>query len=150
MARFTKGIVLTTALIENWFDVAQASDGRITDDQVHRIEIANARVDESETYLCMPRRLIEQLALNKACTGRDRTATGTITFPTYGPVRLKVQDRDCDVEVKEIPESRGVLLGFVVLEMLDLVVDPQSQKLVGNPDHDGVYMIDLLHQTFVE
>jgi hypothetical protein len=146
MARFTKGTVLTTALVENWFDLAEASKGRITGDQVHRIEIANARVDESETYLCMPRRLIEQLALDKACTGRDRTATGTITFPTYGPVRLTVQDRDCHIEVKEVPENRGVLLGFVVLGMLDLVVDPEGQRLIGNPDHDGKFMIDMYHQ----
>ena len=98
----------------------------------------------------MPRRLIEQLGLGKSCTGRDRTLAGTVTFPTYGPVRLTVQDRDCDVDVKEVPENRGVLLGFLVLGMLDLVVDPAAQKLVGNPDHGGVYMIDMLHQTFCE
>ena len=148
MARFTQGTVLSSALIENFFDLVDASKGRITADQVHRIELV-ARVDESETYLCMPRRLIKQLALGKSCTGRDRTPHGTtVTFPTYGPVSLKVQDRDCHVDVKEVPESRGVLLGFVVLGMLDLVVDPDRQMLIGNPDHGGVYMIDLLHQTF--
>lgn len=150
MARFTKGSVLVKAMIENWYDLAMASDGTIADDRVHRIEIAEARVDESETYLCMPRRLIEQLALDKSCTGRDRTPNGSVTFPTYGPVMLTVQDRDCHIDVKEVPENRGVLLGFVVLGMLDLVVDPEGQKLVGNPDHGGAYMIDMFHQTFSE
>jgi hypothetical protein len=149
MARFTKGTVLTPALIENVFDLADAADCRITDDQVHRIELV-ARVDESETYLCMPRRLIEQLGLGKSGTGRDRTPAGPITFPTYGPVRLRVQDRDGHVDVKEVPESRGVLLGFLVLGMLDLVVDLEGQKLIGNPDHDGEYMIDMFHQTLAE
>lgn len=148
MARVTKGTVLVKVRIENWYDLAQASDGRIADDRVHRIEIDNARVDESETYLCMPRRLIEQLALDRSCTGRDRTPKGTVTFPTYGPVRLTVLDRDCDIDVKEVPESRGVLLGFVVLGSLDLVVDPEGQRLIGNPDHGGKFMIDMLHQTF--
>ena len=150
MARFTQGTVLTSALIENHFDLADASEGRITDDHVHRIEIANARVDESETYLCMPRRLIEQLALDKAGRGRDRTPAGTVTFPTYGPVRLTVQDRHCHVDVKEVAENRGVLLGFVVLGMLDLVVDPEGQELIGNPDHDGKFMIDLYHQEICD
>lgn len=150
MARFTKGTVLTRALIENWYDLAQASDGRITDDQVHRIEIANARVDESETYLCMPRRLIEQLALDRSCTGRDRTPDGTVTFPTYGPVRITVMGRDGDIDVKEVPENRGVILGFLVLAMLDLVVDAEHQKLIGNPAHGGEWIIDMLHQTFSE
>jgi hypothetical protein len=146
MARVTKGTVLTSALIENDFDLVDAAEGRITDGQVHRIEIANARVDESETYLCIPRRLLEQLTPGKSSMGRDRTPEGTVTFPTYGPVLLTVQDRDCHIDVKEVAEDRGVLLGFVALGVLDLVVDPVGPRLVGNPDHDGKFMIDMFHQ----
>jgi hypothetical protein len=35
------------------------------------------------------------------------------------------------------------LIGQIPLEMLDFVVDPTGQKLIGNPDHFGEQMIDL-------
>ena len=37
-----------------------------------------------------------------------------------------------------------LLIGQVPLELLDFVVDPVGQKLIGNPDHGGEQMIDLL------
>jgi hypothetical protein len=36
-----------------------------------------------------------------------------------------------------------VLIGQVPLEMLDFVVDPQSQRLIGNPEHGGEQMLEL-------
>ncbi len=54
-----------------------------------------------------------------------------------------VQDRDCYVEVAEIPDECPVLIGQIPLELLDLVVDTAGQKLIGNPDHGGQQMIDL-------
>jgi hypothetical protein len=36
----------------------------------------------------------------------------------------------------------SVLIGQIPLEGLDFVVDPQGQRLIGNPDHGGQHMID--------
>ena len=58
-------------------------------------------------------------------------------------VRITVQDRDCVVEVCEIPDECPPLIGQIPLEALDFVVDPNGQKLIGNPDHGGQHMIDL-------
>jgi hypothetical protein len=62
----------------------------------------------------------------------------------YGMVRLTVQGRDCRVEVAEVPDDCPVLIGQVPLELLDYVVDPVGPRLLGNPDHNGEHMIDLL------
>jgi len=35
------------------------------------------------------------------------------------------------------------LIGQIPLELLDFVVDPFGQRLVGNPDHGGEHMIDM-------
>jgi hypothetical protein len=58
-------------------------------------------------------------------------------------VRLTVQERDCLVEVAELPDECPGLIGQIPLEALDVVVDPVGQKLVGNPDHGGEQMIDM-------
>ncbi len=59
------------------------------------------------------------------------------------PMQLSVQERDCIVEVAEIPDECPVLIGQAPLELLDFVVDTAGQKLIGNPDHGGKQMIDV-------
>lgn len=41
--------------------------------------------------------------------------------------------------------TRGVppLIGQIPLEMLDFVVDPRGQKLIGNPEHGGEHVIEM-------
>ena len=65
------------------------------------------------------------------------------TFDIYGPVRLTIQDRICSVDVAEIADECPVLIGYIPLENLDLVVDPKNQRLIGNPEHGGEFMIDM-------
>jgi hypothetical protein len=61
----------------------------------------------------------------------------------YGTVRLTIEDRDCPSDVTELPDECPVLIGQIPLEMLDFVVDPISQRLVGNPAHGGEHIIEL-------
>lgn len=35
------------------------------------------------------------------------------------------------------------LIGYLVLEEMDFVVDSKSRKLIGNPEHNGKWVIDL-------
>lgn len=60
----------------------------------------------------------------------------------YEAVRLTIQGRECVVEVHEIPDHSPVLIGQIPLEALDWVVDPNGQRLIGNPDHGGQHMAE--------
>jgi len=57
-------------------------------------------------------------------------------------VRLIIQGREYNGDVGEVPDNCPVLIGQVPLEMLDFVVDPKSQRLIGNPAHGGEHMMD--------
>ena len=46
-------------------------------------------------------------------------------------------------KVAELPDESPVLIGQVPLGLLDFVVDPVAQRLIGNPDHGGKQMIDM-------
>lgn len=61
----------------------------------------------------------------------------------YGTVRLTVQGRECNADVSEFPDECPVLIGQLPLEMLDFVVDPVGQRLIGNPAHGGEHMIEI-------
>jgi hypothetical protein len=42
-----------------------------------------------------------------------------------------------------VPDDCPVLIGQVPLELLDFVVDPGGQRLIGNPAHGGEHIIEL-------
>jgi predicted aspartyl protease len=137
------GIVLVTALIENFDDVKAAERGQISEADIRRLEIDDARVDTGATYVAMPQRMIEQLGLKRIKTVEAKTVSGPIRFGIYDLVKLTIQDRECEVRVSEVADSCPVLIGYIPLELLDFVVSPKEQKLIGNPDHGGQYMIDM-------
>ena len=139
----TMGVVLVTALIENQRDVDAADEGRIPDAQVRRFEVYDARVDTGATYVSMPMRLINQLGLKRIKTVQAKTTAGPVSFGIFEQVKLTIQGRDCEVRVAEVVDNCPVLIGYIPLELLDFVVDTRNQRLIGNPDHGGEFMIDM-------
>jgi predicted aspartyl protease len=139
----TMGVVLVTALIENNDDVKSAEKGQITEAEIRRFEVHDARVDTGATYVSMPMRLINQLGLKRIKTVQAKTTAGPISFGIFEQVKLTIQGRDCEVRVAEVADNRPVLIGYIPLELLDFVVDTKNQRLIGNPDHGGEFMIDM-------
>lgn len=139
----TMGVVLVTALIENNDDVKSAEKGQITEAEIRRFEVHDARVDTGATYVSMPMRLINQLGLKRIKTVQAKTTAGPVSFGIFEQVKLTIQGRDCEVRVAEVADNFPVLIGFIPLELLDFVVDTKSQRLIGNPDHGGEFMIDM-------
>jgi predicted aspartyl protease len=139
----TMGKVVVSARIENLNDLYDADRERLSRDNVRAIDVNDALVDTGATMLSLPRKHIQSLGLRRHRTQTARTTAGVVSFGIYEAVRLTVQDRDCVVEVCEIPDDCPPLVGQIPLEALDFVVDPNGQKLIGNPDHGGQHMIDL-------
>jgi hypothetical protein len=50
---------------------------------------------------------------------------------------LTIEDRDCVTEVVELPDEGMPVVGRIPLALLDLVIDPEGQRLIGNPAHGG-------------
>jgi clan AA aspartic protease len=137
------GRVTVAAKIENWGDLYMVEKGLIQPDHVHRIEVSDALVDTGAAALSMPKSLIDQLGLIPFRSRTARTSAGMVTFKVYGAARLTVQGRECQVDVVELPEGSSVLIGQVPLELLDFVVDPRNQCLIGNPAHGGEQMLEM-------
>lgn len=88
--------------------------------------------------------MIQQLGLSKSYEKTATSTQGLGTVSVYSVVRLTLMDRPCVVEVMEVPDSVPALIGQIPLEMLDLVVDPRGQRLIGNPAHNGEHVLELL------
>jgi predicted aspartyl protease len=143
METATMGKVLVTAKIENLEDVFNASKGLLPAEQVRCVEVTDALVDTGATGLMLPTRLILLLGLQSYRIWQSRTIAGSVPLSMYRAVRLTVQGRDCISDVAEIPDEFSVVIGQVPLELMDWVVDPKNQRLIGNPEHGGEQMIEV-------
>ncbi len=135
--------VLVDAKIENLVDLYLARQKTIAESSVRRIVVVDALIDTGATTLSMPGRLIRELGLERLRTRQALTTAGVATFQIYGAARLTIQGRDCTVDVTEVPEGCPVLIGQVPLELLDFIVDPGRQQLIGNPAHGGEQMLEM-------
>jgi len=136
------GRVVVDVLVENYEDRQRAGRGEIAETQVRRITVP-ALVDSGATFFCMPAPLVEQLGLTYLQDKESRTVTGPIRLGVYAAARLEVQGRDCVTQVLALPEGRQTLLGQIPLEMMDWWIDLHSQRLVGNPEHDGHWQAEV-------
>ena len=116
--------------------VENLSDGRTFD-------IPDALVDVDALGLSLPRSAIDALGLKLVKIGRASTPSGPTDVRIFGPVRLTIDGRDCPCEPVEVAEDQPARIGRIVLHALDLVVDPLSACLVGNPAHGGEHIIEL-------
>jgi predicted aspartyl protease len=137
------GKVIVTAKVENLSDLFDVTKGVLRPEQVRSLEVTDALVDAGATILSMPKRLIDQLGLEPVRTRRARTSAGSVTVQVYGTVRLTIQGRDCPTDVAEVPDECPVLIGQIPLELLDFVVDPAGQRLIGNPAHGGEHILEM-------
>jgi clan AA aspartic protease len=143
MEPLTMGKVVVTAELANLEDLFGVAKGQLTPDQVRRAEVADALVDTGATGLLVPKRLIAQLGLRPFRTRQARGLGGTMPLPMYSAVRLTIQGRECSMDVGEVGDEFPVLIGQVPLELLDWVVDPKGQRLIGNPAHGGEHIMEV-------
>ncbi len=136
------GRVLVKAKIENLDDLVLEHRGFL-EGEIRSTEVSDALVDTGATLLCLPKTMIEELGLRCVREHHSMTAAGKRDTRIFQAVRLTIQDRNVTTEVAELPDDCPVLIGQIPLEQLDFVVDPRGQKLIGNPEHDGEWMIEL-------
>ena len=144
MEQLAMGKVLVTADLENLEDLFRVAQGQLAADQVRRVQVTDALVDTGATGLLMSKRYIAQLGLRPSRTRQARGLGGTVLLPMFSAVRLTIQGRDCSMDVGEIEDEFPVLIGQVPLELLDWVVDPKGQRLIGNPAHGGQHIMEVL------
>jgi predicted aspartyl protease len=137
------GRVRTEVMVENMFDLWDVKKNVLNPDQVRRLIVKDALVDTGATSLALPTRLIQQLGLNKVTEKRVTNSKGTHLVNIYDAVRVTIMDRFCTVDVMEVPDDVPVLVGQIPLEFLDLVVDPQGGRLIGNPAHGGEHVLEM-------
>ena len=122
--------------LDNYGDFLRAESGELAESQVRRLRV-DAVVDSGASRLVLPTRIAEQLGLPHLADTEVRYADGRrARRATVHAVRLTYAGRSGSFSAILEPDRDSVLLGAIVLEDLDLIVDCAKKLLVPrDPDH---------------
>jgi predicted aspartyl protease len=116
--------------IANDEDIVRAKSGLISPDQVRRARIRGV-VDSGATRLVIPESLARQLGLDTSGTVQVRYADGrTANRQIAQRVHLSYGGRESIFNAVVEPGRESALIGAIVLEDLDFLVDCTAQRLV--------------------
>jgi len=133
------GHTFVTIKVQNAVDCVLAEERKGRRRRVRTVIIPDALVDTGTTYLCLPARYIRELGLRpRPQTVKATTAAGIVERRIFSSALLTLEGRSDEFSVAELPDDAPALVGVVPLEVLDFVVDPVEQKLVGK--HGGTRM----------
>jgi hypothetical protein len=109
--------------LANNFDLALVSVGQLSHEKVRRVKLRGV-VDSDTTRLVLPKKIVQELGLQEYADGRQ--ATG----PLVDNVFLELQGRSSAFKASVEPNRDSALIGAIVLEDLDFLVDSTHQRLV--------------------
>ena len=132
------GKVIVKVKLENGADLVRAADGIIAPEQVRRCEV-DALADTGASMMCLPEEVVQQLGLEVYETRPVRLANGERHNADLArPLYIRIGDRGADQECVVLPRGTQALIGQVVLEAMDLVVNCGEKCLApGHPEAGG-------------
>jgi clan AA aspartic protease len=137
MGRTTEKVI-----VKNYVDLARAELGEMSPEDVRSVAI-DAVVNTGASHLCLPPDVIANLGLLYSRSRNVQTANGTVKRRLFKGADVTIQGRNEEMTVMENDATTPPLIGYLLLEMLDFVVDPKSQRLIPNPAHDGKLINDM-------
>ena len=127
------GEVRAKVILENQLDVALVKVGQ-SKEPPRRVEV-DALVDTGAVMTLLPEDVVEKLGLlldgkiTVALANEERIALSRARF-----LSLTIGDRQMDTDCLVGPPQCEPLIGQLVLERLDLIVDPASRTLSPRPE----------------
>jgi clan AA aspartic protease len=96
----------------------------------------SALVDTGSYMLCINENIQEQMQLPVVERRKGQLANGHIVeYDVVSHVELRFKNRRTMCNAMVLPGDSEVLLGAIPLADMDVLIHPQRQELIVNPDH---------------
>jgi predicted aspartyl protease len=116
--------------VANHEDIVRARIGLITDKQVRRVKLRGV-VDPGATRLVLPKKVADRLGVDVIEKVKVRYADRSVgKRDLVGDVYVQVQGRRGVFSAIVGPKRRSALIGAIILEDFDFMVDCANQRLV--------------------
>ena len=128
------GEIRVDVTLENDRDVFAYHEGKITKEQVRTVTL-NALVDTGAVMVLLPQEVVEVLGLEKI----DKTIVTLaneekIELEVAGTLSLSIGNRKMKTDCLIGPPQCEPLIGQLVLERLDLILDPLKKSIHPRPE----------------
>ena len=130
------GRTVVKLIAGNYVDEVKAIEGLIKKGQIRYVEV-EAVVDIGATSVCLSREDIEKLGLKYHDIIDIKTADGKGSRRIFKGAEIELRGRSFVMEVMENDPGTPALIGYLLLEALDYVVDPKTQQIIPNPASEG-------------
>ncbi|HLO54383.1 MAG TPA: clan AA aspartic protease [Saprospiraceae bacterium] len=129
------GLVHAEIEIINGGDLEMVRRNLLDQDEVKRMTVTML-VDTGAYNLCINEEIQEQLQLPVVEKRKGMLADGSIReYDVVDNVQLRFKNRATTCRAMVFPGSSEPLLGAIPLEDMDVIIHPQRQELIVNPDH---------------
>jgi len=135
------GIVYADITIKNLSDVISVNSGAIKDSEVRQTTVT-AAVDTGVGSIVINEAIRQKLGLEIRGKRREALADGTEQdYWVTESVSVHWKDRDSLCKALVLPNLDKVLMGVIPLGEMDLIVNPETQELVGAHGDKIVHML---------
>jgi len=129
------GLVYTEIELINGGDLEMVRRNLMDKDEVRHMFIT-ALVDTGSYMLCINEVIQEQLQFPIVEKRKAETADGRILeFDVADNVQIRFRNRATTCRAMILPGDSEPLLGAIPLEDMDVLIHPQRQELIVNPEH---------------
>lgn len=127
----------------NATETAMAKKNIIDRDEVKQVNV-NMLVDSGAYMMAINEGIQEQLDLPFVERRKLTMADGTVQeFEVVGPVMVKFVNRTATCNALVLEGDNEPLLGVIPMEEMDVMIHPQRQELIVNPEHPDYALLRL-------
>ncbi|MDW8302286.1 MAG: retroviral-like aspartic protease family protein, partial [Bacteroidia bacterium] len=129
------GLVYAKITLINGDDAALFRRGKLQEEEIRQVEV-KMLVDSGAYMMAINEVVKEQLGLFIVDKRKAQLADGSVReFDIAGPIEVRFANRKATCNAIVLKGDTEMLLGAIPMEEMDVLIHPQRNELVVNPDH---------------
>lgn len=137
------GLVYADITLINAVDLGMVKKHLIDKDEVKQISV-RMLVDSGAYMMAINETIQEQLDLTFIEKRKAIMADGSVQeYDVVGPLMVKFANRTATCNAFVLQGSNEPLLGVIPMEEMDVMIHPQRQELIVNPDHPNYAQLSM-------
>jgi len=137
------GLVYADIELINEDDLAMARRSIIGEEEVRRINVTMT-VDSGAYMMAINETIQSQLALPFLEKRKVQLANSQVMeYDVVGPVKVRFANRTATCNTFVLPGDSEPLLGAIPMEEMDVLIHPQRQELIVNPEHPNYAVLKM-------
>ena len=137
------GLVYADIELINAVDAENAKKNIIGIDEIRKVSL-NVLVDSGAYMMAINETIQSQLELPFIEKRKVQVADNRIVeYDVVGPVYVKFANRKATCNTFVLPGDSEPLLGAIPMEEMDVMIHPQRQELIVNPEHPNYAVLKM-------